>query len=127
VRLGKHNVAVDESSEQSIPSERLSKPATLNKFVKPVDLPKSCAPPNTMCRVSGWGITMNETVDSDKLQCLNLSIISDRDCNESYPDLITASMFCAGYLKGGKGVCQVTDYRHSTTPFNALNQRQTLH
>ncbi|XP_016118196.1 trypsin-2-like, partial [Sinocyclocheilus grahami] len=126
VRLGKHNVAVDESSEQSIPSERvirhpqfnystidndimlikLSKPATLNKFVKPVDLPKSCAPPNTMCRVSGWGITMNETVDSDKLQCLNLSIISDRDCNESYPDLITASMFCAGYLKGGKGVCQ---------------------
>ncbi|XP_016382691.1 trypsin-2-like [Sinocyclocheilus rhinocerous] len=126
VRLGKHNIAVDESSEQSIPSERvirhpqfnystidndimlikLRKPVTLNKFVKPVDLPKSCAPPDTMCRVSGWGITMNETVDSDKLQCLNLSIISDRDCNESYPDLITASMFCAGYLKGGKGVCQ---------------------
>lgn len=72
---------MDESSEQSILSERvihhpqfnystidndimlikLSKPATLNKFVKPVDLPKSCAPPDTMCRVSGWGITMNES------------------------------------------------------------------
>uniref|UniRef100_A0A671PH51 Peptidase S1 domain-containing protein n=1 Tax=Sinocyclocheilus anshuiensis TaxID=1608454 RepID=A0A671PH51_9TELE len=118
VHLGKHNIAVDESSEQSIPSERvihhpyltdimlikLSKPATLNKFVKPVDLPKSCAPPDTMCRVSGWGITMNETVDSDKLQCLNLSIISDRDCNESYPDLITGDsggpMVCDGEIQG---------------------------
>ncbi len=66
-------------------------------------------------------------VDSDKLQCLNLSIISDRDCNKSYPGLITASMFCAGYLEGGKGVCRVMDDRHSTTPLNALNQRQTLH
>ncbi|RXN20941.1 Trypsin-1 precursor [Labeo rohita] len=126
VLLGKHNTAEDESSEQSILSERvirhpqfnyytidndimlikLSKPATLNEYVKPLDLPKSCAPPDTMCRVSGWGITMNDTVDSDKLQCLNLSIISDLDCNKSYPGLITASMFCAGYLEGGKGVCQ---------------------
>ncbi|RXN37249.1 trypsinogen precursor [Labeo rohita] len=126
VLLGKHNTAEDESSEQSILSElvirhpqfnystidndimliKLSKPATLNEYVKPLDLPKSCAPPDTMCRVSGWGITMNDMVDSDKLQCLNLSIISDRDCNKSYPGLITASMFCAGYLEGGKGVCQ---------------------
>uniref|UniRef100_A0A673IR04 trypsin n=1 Tax=Sinocyclocheilus rhinocerous TaxID=307959 RepID=A0A673IR04_9TELE len=107
VRLGKHHIAVDESSEQSILSERLSKPATLDEFVKPVDLPKSCAPPDSMCRVSGWGITMNQTADSDKLQCLNLPIISDRDCNNSYPGLITGSMFCAGYLEGGKDVCQV--------------------
>ncbi|XP_043087856.1 trypsin-2-like isoform X2 [Puntigrus tetrazona] len=126
VRLGKHNIAEDESSEQSILSERairhpkfdsstldndimlikLSKPVTLNKYVKPLNLPKSCAPPDTACRVSGWGITMNDMVDSDKLQCLNLSIISDHDCNKSYPGLITDSMFCAGYLEGGKGVCQ---------------------
>uniref|UniRef100_A0A672MUZ4 trypsin n=1 Tax=Sinocyclocheilus grahami TaxID=75366 RepID=A0A672MUZ4_SINGR len=78
---------------------KLSKPATLDEFLKPVDLPKSCAPPDTMCRVSGWGITMNQ-------MCLNLPIISDRDCNNSYPGLITGSMFCAGHLEGGKGVCQ---------------------
>ncbi|KAL0148392.1 hypothetical protein M9458_056292, partial [Cirrhinus mrigala] len=79
VLLGKHNTAEDESSEQSILSERvirhpqfnystidsdimlikLSKPAALNEYVKPLDLPKSCAPPDTKCRVSGWGITMN--------------------------------------------------------------------
>ncbi|RXN26730.1 trypsin-1 isoform X5 [Labeo rohita] len=121
-----NTTAEDESSEQSILSERvihhpqfnylttdndimlikLSKPATLSEYVKTLDLPKSCAPPDTMCRVSGWGITMNNMVDSDKLQCLNLSIISDLDCNKSYPCLITASMFCAGYLEGGKGVCK---------------------
>uniref|UniRef100_A0A673JG51 Peptidase S1 domain-containing protein n=1 Tax=Sinocyclocheilus rhinocerous TaxID=307959 RepID=A0A673JG51_9TELE len=40
---------------------KLSKPVTLDEFVKPVDLPKSCAPPDSMCRVSGWGITMNQS------------------------------------------------------------------
>uniref|UniRef100_A0A673IQL7 trypsin n=1 Tax=Sinocyclocheilus rhinocerous TaxID=307959 RepID=A0A673IQL7_9TELE len=103
-----------DTTDNDIMLIKLSKPATLDEFVKPVDLPKSCAPPDSMCRVSGWGITMNQictfTPDSDKLQCLNLPIISDRDCNNSYPGLITGSMFCAGYLEGGKDVCQVNHH-----------------
>ena len=45
--------------------------------------------------------------DGDKLQCLNLPILSHADCSNSYPGMITQSMFCAGYLEGGKDSCQV--------------------
>uniref|UniRef100_A0A8C6NK81 trypsin n=1 Tax=Nothobranchius furzeri TaxID=105023 RepID=A0A8C6NK81_NOTFU len=127
VRLGEHNIKISEGSEQFISSSRvirhprydsytisndimlikLSKPATLNSYVKPVDLPRGCAPAGTRCLVSGWGNTMSSTADKNKLQCLEVPIISDRDCNNSYPGMIDESMFCAGYLEGGKDSCQV--------------------
>ncbi|XP_070986084.1 uncharacterized protein [Oncorhynchus clarkii lewisi] len=126
VRLGEHNIQVTEGSEQFISSSRvirhpnyssynidndimlikLSKPATLNTYVQPVALPSSCAPAGTMCTVSGWGNTMSSTADSNKLQCLNIPILSYSDCNNSYPGMITNAMFCAGYLEGGKDSCQ---------------------
>ncbi|XP_028837466.1 trypsin-2-like [Denticeps clupeoides] len=126
VRLGEHNIGINEGNEQFISSEKvirhpnydswnidndvmlikLSRSATLNQYVQPVALPTSCPPAGTMCRVSGWGNTMSSTADSDKLQCLEIPIISDRDCNNSYPGMITNSMFCAGYLEGGKDSCQ---------------------
>ncbi|KAK6326652.1 hypothetical protein J4Q44_G00022970 [Coregonus suidteri] len=85
---------------------KLSKPATLNTYVQPVALPSSCAPAGTMCTVSGWGNTMSSTADKNKLQCLNIPILSYSDCNNSYPGMITNAMFCAGYLEGGKDSCQ---------------------
>ncbi|XP_076008777.1 trypsin-1-like [Genypterus blacodes] len=85
---------------------KLSKPATINNFVKPVALPTSCAPAGTMCKVSGWGNTQSSTANGNKLQCLNIPILSDSDCKSSYPGMITNSMFCAGYLAGGKDSCQ---------------------
>uniref|UniRef100_A0A3Q3WQD4 trypsin n=1 Tax=Mola mola TaxID=94237 RepID=A0A3Q3WQD4_MOLML len=124
VRLGEHHIRYSEGTEQFISSSRvirhpryssynidndimlikLKKPATLNQHVQPVALPSSCAPAGTMCVVSGWGNTMTD--DGDKLQCLDLPILSDHDCKNSYPGMITDAMFCAGYLEGGKDSCQ---------------------
>uniref|UniRef100_A0A3B4TDV7 trypsin n=1 Tax=Seriola dumerili TaxID=41447 RepID=A0A3B4TDV7_SERDU len=42
----------------------------------------------------------------NKLQCLNIPILSKEDCDNSYPGMITEAMFCAGYLEGGKDSCQ---------------------
>nr|AEV53587.1 trypsinogens 2 [Epinephelus coioides] len=126
VRLGEHNIAVNEGTEQFINSARvirhpsynsrnldndimlikLSEPATLNQYVQPVALPTSCAPAGTMCKVSGWGNTMSSTADSNRLQCLDIPILSDEDCERSYPGIIDYTMFCAGYLEGGKDSCQ---------------------
>ncbi|KAL7835713.1 hypothetical protein SRHO_G00280600 [Serrasalmus rhombeus] len=126
VRLGEHNIQVTENTEQFIPSSvviknpgydswtidndimliKLSKPATLNAYVQPVALPSGCAPAGTMCTVSGWGNTMSSTADRNKLQCLEIPILSNADCQNSYPGMITDSMFCAGYLEGGKDSCQ---------------------
>ncbi|XP_034029904.1 trypsin-2-like [Thalassophryne amazonica] len=126
VRLGEHNIMVTESTEQFISSARvirhpkynswnidndimlikLSRSASLNSNVQPVALPTSFPPAGTMCLVSGWGNTMSSTADRNKLQCLKIPILSDRDCKNSYPGMITDSMFCAGYLEGGKDSCQ---------------------
>ncbi|XP_036928967.1 trypsin-1-like [Acanthopagrus latus] len=125
VRLGEHDITRNEGTEQFIDSSRvirhpnynswnidndimlikLSRPATLNSYVQPVALPTSCAPAGTMCRVSGWGNTMS-SVSGDQLQCLEIPILSTRDCENSYPGMITDAMFCAGYLEGGKDSCQ---------------------
>lgn len=75
VRLGEHNIAVSEGSEQFINSAKvirhprynantidndimlikLSSPATLNSRVSAISLPKSCAPSGSQCLISGWG------------------------------------------------------------------------
>ncbi|XP_075907138.1 trypsin-2-like [Nelusetta ayraudi] len=126
VRLGEHHIGINEGTEQFISSSRvirhpnydswtisndimlikLSSPATLNSYVQPVSLPSGCAASGTMCRVSGWGNTMSSTADGDKLQCLDIPILSDSACKNAYPGMIDSSMFCAGYLEGGKDSCQ---------------------
>ncbi|KAL0985050.1 hypothetical protein UPYG_G00152270 [Umbra pygmaea] len=126
VRLGEHHIHVSEGTEQFISSSsvirhpkysyydldndimliKLSQPATINDYLKPVALPSSCPPAGTECIVSGWGNTMSSTANGDKLQCLQLPILSSQDCENSYPGMITNSMFCAGFMEGGKDSCQ---------------------
>uniref|UniRef100_A0A668S3L2 trypsin n=1 Tax=Oreochromis aureus TaxID=47969 RepID=A0A668S3L2_OREAU len=128
LRLGEHNIAVNEGTEQFISSSRvirhqsynsytldndimlikLSQPATLNSYVKTVSLPSGCAGAGTSCLISGWGNTSTSGSNyPDRLMCLNAPILSDTDCRNSYPGEITNNMFCAGFLEGGKDSCQL--------------------
>ncbi|XP_018587708.2 trypsin-1-like isoform X2 [Scleropages formosus] len=124
VRLGEHNIQQTENTEQVISSSsvirypyydswtidndimliKLSKPAAFDSYVQPVALPEGCAAAGTMCMVSGWGNTMSSS--DNKLQCLEIPILSQKECENAYPGMITSSMFCAGYLEGGKDSCQ---------------------
>lgn len=62
---------------------------------------------NTRCWAAGWGVTSSGRAATD-LQEVDLKIISDETCqttaNAGY--LVKGSMFCAGWLKGGKDGCQ---------------------
>lgn len=42
------------------------------------------------------------------LQCLDAPLLSQAQCEASYPGQITENMVCAGFLEGGKDSCQVT-------------------
>lgn len=43
-----------------------------------------------------------------RLQCLDVPIVSDEDCDKAYPGMITRRMVCAGYMDGGRDACNVS-------------------
>ncbi|XP_012877062.1 PREDICTED: anionic trypsin-1-like isoform X1 [Dipodomys ordii] len=127
VRLGEHNINVQEGSEQFISSSKairhprynswtldndimlikLSSPVSLNSQVAPVALPTSCAPAGTQCLISGWGNTLTQGVNNpDELQCLDAPLLSQSVCEAAYPGKVTKNMVCAGFIEGGKDSCQ---------------------
>jgi secreted trypsin-like serine protease len=61
--------------------------------------------------LSGWGYTVQGVVSPDELQMIEMTILSDFDCQTrfedafgAYPDIDNDSMICA-YIEGGSG-CQ---------------------
>ncbi|XP_033701520.1 kallikrein-14 isoform X2 [Tursiops truncatus] len=127
VALGKHNLRIWEVTQQVLRVVRqvphpqynpwtiandlmllqLEQPARLRRAVRPIAVASSCASAGTPCLVSGWGTTSSPNARFPKfLQCVNINISSDRDCQWAYPGAITAGMVCAGVPQGGKNSCQ---------------------
>nr|XP_055191026.1 anionic trypsin [Nyctereutes procyonoides] len=127
VRLGEYNIEALEGNEQFINSAKvirhpkynswlldndimlikLSSPAVLNARVATISLPKACAAPGTQCLISGWGNTLSSGTNyPELLQCLDAPILTQAQCEASYPGQITENMICAGFLEGGKDSCQ---------------------
>ncbi|CAB1441745.1 unnamed protein product [Pleuronectes platessa] len=52
------------------------------------------------------GQHLSSSANGDKLQCLDIPILSFSDCNNAYPGMIDRCHVCAGYLEGGKDSCQ---------------------
>jgi len=61
----------------------------------------------TICTVTGWGTTSEGGSLANKLQKVEVPVVSDANCRSSYGDEeITDSMICAGLAEGGKDSCQ---------------------
>ncbi|CAI9578885.1 unnamed protein product [Staurois parvus] len=122
VRLGEHNIAVNEGTRQflhfakvnrhagyasriivnDILLIRLASPATLVFYVKTVSLPTGCASIGTTCLISRWGNTLSSGTNMPiLLQCLNESILTN-----TQPSQIISNMIRVGYLEGGMDSCQ---------------------
>lgn len=80
--------------------------------------------PNSLGVVAGWGISSpngsspgspsslssDPGLTSDLLQYVKLPVVSQDECESSYASRsarynITANMFCAGFLEGGRDTC----------------------
>ncbi|XP_056457763.1 trypsin-3-like [Gadus chalcogrammus] len=106
VKVIKHPRYSSRNLDNDIMLIKLSKPATLNSYVRAVVLPSSCAGSGSRCLISGWGNTLASGSNSpDGLMCLDAPILSDSSCKSAYPGQITSNMFCAGFLEGGKDSC----------------------
>ncbi|XP_058387707.1 trypsin-2 [Diceros bicornis minor] len=127
VRLGEYDIEVVEGNEQFINAAKiirhpnynsstldndillikLASPAVINAQVSTISLPSASAAAGTVCLISGWGNTLSSGSNyPDLLQCLEAPLLSQAECEASYPGDITDNMICAGFLEGGKDSCQ---------------------
>lgn len=129
IRLGAHRRVLSVGTEQDIvvskvithpsyhkPSTyshdiallKLSRPATLNKYVNLVCLPHAVAAPTdgTICWITGWGRLASGGATPDILQQVSVPVVSRARCDRAYPGKIHDSMICAGLDQGGIDSCQ---------------------
>ncbi|CAK6982104.1 trypsin-like [Scomber scombrus] len=127
IMLGEHDVRVFEGTEQLAKTDniiwhpsydyqtldydimliKLFNPVDVTAAVAPIPLPTGCPVGGMECSVSGWG---NIAPDGEvfmpfRLQCLDVPVTDEQDCENSYPGMITRRMFCAGYMDGGRDAC----------------------
>uniref|UniRef100_A0A8B9G584 Peptidase S1 domain-containing protein n=1 Tax=Amazona collaria TaxID=241587 RepID=A0A8B9G584_9PSIT len=85
------------------------RPVVLGRAVRPLALPRSCAPAGTTCLVSGWGtVTTPQVTLPRHLICAYVDILSDAACRQAYPQRVTPNMLCAGGDSGGPLSCNGT-------------------
>ncbi|XP_055842649.1 transmembrane protease serine 9-like, partial [Episyrphus balteatus] len=74
------------------------------KNIKPIDINWDNVTDDTMCQVSGWGIT-GEGITSDILMIVNVPIINQTICEKNYQGSVKEGMICAGYMNGTADAC----------------------
>ncbi|XP_034029906.1 trypsin-like [Thalassophryne amazonica] len=140
IMLGEHDTRVFEGTEMLMRTDtiiwhpsydyqtldydimliKLFHPIEATEAVAPIPLPTGCPYPGLVCSVSGWGkiAVDNEVPMPTRLQCLDMPILDETECEKSYPGMITRRMMCAGYLEGGKDSCN----GDSGSPLVCLNE-----
>ncbi|XP_073333168.1 transmembrane protease serine 9 [Pagrus major] len=69
-------------------------PSPVHRFMKTAE-----------CYITGWGSMREGGSLTNLLQKAAVNIIDQADCQQSYGDVLTASMMCAGYMEGGRDTC----------------------
>lgn len=84
----------------------LSSPLKFTDKVNPIALPSKneILPFGTICELSGWGQTLNDSEPVEYLRKLSHSIMDQRECATDVKDIraLTSRMFCAGPKGDGK-------------------------
>ncbi|NXJ73567.1 PRS56 protease, partial [Trogon melanurus] len=87
----------------------LAVPLSPSPTVSPVCLPSSPTEPSpgTACYIAGWGSLYEEGPVADVVMEAQVPLLSQETCRGALGrDLLTSTMFCAGYLSGGIDSCQ---------------------
>ncbi|KAM7409856.1 hypothetical protein PAMA_001385 [Pampus argenteus] len=92
-----HDVALLElavSAPMSYTIQSVCLPSPVHRFLK-----------NAECYITGWGSMREGGSLTNLLQKAAVNIIDQADCLQSYGNVLTSSMMCAGYMEGGRDTC----------------------
>ncbi|XP_075908238.1 trypsin-like isoform X1 [Petromyzon marinus] len=94
-----------ESFEGDLALLQVSPAPRLGSAVSIIPLATSCPLPGDRCSIAGWGRTETGVFPKSS-ECLNVTVIDERRCRKSYGPALTNSMFCAGFMDGGRDACK---------------------
>ncbi|XP_010220751.1 PREDICTED: serine protease 56, partial [Tinamus guttatus] len=129
VVVGDHELSKTDVGEQAVPVRRilphpkfnpktfhgdlalleLAMPLALSPTVSPVCLPSGPTEPGpgTTCYIAGWGSLYEEGPSAEVVMEAQVPLLSQETCRGALgKELLTSTMFCAGYLSGGIDSCQ---------------------
>ncbi|XP_069720705.1 serine protease 56 [Phaenicophaeus curvirostris] len=129
VVVGDHELGKLDAGERTVPVRRilphpkfnsktfhgdlalleLAVPLAPSPTVSPVCLPSGPTEPSpgTTCYIAGWGSLYEEGPAADVVMEARVPLLSQETCRGALGrDLLTSTMFCAGYLSGGIDSCQ---------------------
>ncbi|XP_031419433.2 transmembrane protease serine 6-like, partial [Clupea harengus] len=107
-RLLLHHYYDAETHDYDLALLRLERPVAPSTLARPACLPSPAHlyEPGLLCWVTGWGTLREGGRASDKLQKVDVRLVSQEACVRSYGYMVTPRMLCAGYRSGGKDACQ---------------------
>ncbi|POI34148.1 hypothetical protein CIB84_002102 [Bambusicola thoracicus] len=129
VVVGDHELGKADPGEQAVPVRRivphpkfnpktfhgdlalleLAEPLAPSGTVSPVCLPGGTTEPSpgTPCHIAGWGSLYEEGPSAEVVMEAQVPLLSQETCRAALGrELLTSTMFCAGYLSGGIDSCQ---------------------
>ncbi|KAL3279825.1 hypothetical protein HHI36_017330 [Cryptolaemus montrouzieri] len=91
--------------ENDIAIWEVSSPFVWTKHIQPIAIANESVKSNTLCNVSGWGVTQYErnTIENT-LQFIEIPVNSKSSCRKIYPEVDYLHVLCAG--SPGKDSCQ---------------------
>uniref|UniRef100_A0A8C3BJ40 Transmembrane serine protease 6 n=1 Tax=Cairina moschata TaxID=8855 RepID=A0A8C3BJ40_CAIMO len=111
IRLFLHPYYEEDSHDYDVALLQLDHPVITSPFIQPICLPapSHLFEPGLHCWITGWGALKEGGHISNVLQKVDVQIIQQDICSEAYHYMISPRMLCAGYHKGKKDACQVTE------------------
>ncbi|NXJ13757.1 PRS56 protease, partial [Odontophorus gujanensis] len=129
VVVGDHELGKEDAGERAVPVRRivphpkfnpktfhgdlalleLAEPLAQSGSVSPVCLPSSATEPGpgTPCHIAGWGSLYEEGPSAEVVMEAQVPLLNQETCRAALGrELLTSTMFCAGYLSGGIDSCQ---------------------
>ncbi|KAM9385814.1 transmembrane protease serine 9 [Pholidichthys leucotaenia] len=102
-----HPAFNDTNMDHDVALLELAVPAPMSYTIQSACLPSPVHrfPKNTECYITGWGSMREGGSLTNLLQKAAVNIIDQTDCQQSYGNVLTPSMMCAGFMEGGRDTC----------------------